>query len=107
MISFAEALNQTLANFRITAKELAMKSGVKESNISELRNGKTDPRISTIESLINALPEEARNYLFFKVFVSNITDRDVSNLLSAIAIELRNDNKTDPTRHENKELVLR
>ena len=92
-ISFSEAFSQTLTEFKITAKELAIKTGVKEATISEFRTGKSEARITTVEVLINALPEEARNYFYFKVLVSGINDRDISNLLHAIANELRAEKK--------------
>jgi len=86
---FAKALNQTLTEYKISGKELSIRSGVKEATISEFRNGKIEPKLGTIEALINALPQQAKNYMLFKAFLTDLTDDDISLLLYAIATELR------------------
>jgi len=93
---FAEALNQTLDHFKISARELFNKTGVREATISELRSGKSDARISTYETLINALPDEAINYLLLEVLLArDISSSDISHLLTVIASVIRDSDHID------------
>lgn len=111
---FSEALNLTLEHYKIPAKELSQRSGVAEAIISDFRRGKTLPRIDTIERLINALPQEAKNYMLFSGFLSKLTDKDLSLLLHLIANELRSSDTevnevnttSDRKRRETKEYQL-
>ncbi|NNM93398.1 MAG: 3,4-dihydroxy-2-butanone-4-phosphate synthase, partial [Candidatus Eremiobacteraeota bacterium] len=59
MSSFAERLNAALEKSRLTAAELAARSGVTESAISLLRAGRRQPSYQTFERLSVVLPELA------------------------------------------------
>ncbi len=59
MPSFAERLNAALEKSRLTAAELAARSGVTESAISLLRAGRRQPSYQTFERLSSVLPELA------------------------------------------------
>jgi len=85
---FAEAFNQTLEQYGIKAKDVAEKSGVRLATISDFRLGKIQPKIDTVEALLNALPPDAKHFMIFKALI-NFTDHDMSILLHAIASELR------------------
>jgi transcriptional regulator with XRE-family HTH domain len=88
-MKFADALDITLKHFKISAKELAAKSGVAESSISRYRRGERDIQADSLERLIAALPSEARNYLYFNCLIRDIDDAGIATLLQAIAIRLK------------------
>jgi predicted transcriptional regulator len=99
---FAQAFNQTLDHFKISARELYNKTGVREATISELRSGKTDARLSTYENLISALPDDALNYLFLEALLTKkVSSRDISHLLTAIASVIRDSDQVDVEVPEN------
>jgi transcriptional regulator with XRE-family HTH domain len=103
---FSTAFNETLNKYKIRAKDLSLKSGVRLATISDFRLGKIHPKTDTLEALINALPVDAKNYLIFKALVT-FTDNDISILLSAIASELRKSPDQMVEAHTAHELVLR
>jgi len=105
---FQQAFNQTLDEYKISASKLAQASGVREATISDFRNGKVDPKATTLESLIKALPSDAKNFMLFKCFLARLTDQDISILLNAIAYEIRTSNHHEIREKEkDKEYVLR
>ena len=59
MSEFAEALNAAMEAVKITASELANRSGVTESAISLLRAGRREPSYRTLARLTAVLPELA------------------------------------------------
>lgn len=89
MSVFAQALNEAIDHFGYQNKKVAADAGLGETQLSEFRRGKRQLTTENLEKVIFALPVEARNYLFFKILVSDISEYDVSSLLSAIAMELR------------------
>jgi hypothetical protein len=89
MSVFAKALNEVLDHFAYQNKKVAADADIGETQLSEFRRGKRQLTTENLEKVIFALPIEARNYLFFKVLISGASEYDVSNLLSAIALELR------------------
>jgi transcriptional regulator with XRE-family HTH domain len=95
---FVEAFNQTLQKYRISATELSLKSGLRQATISGFRNGKLSPQVNTLETLISALPPDAKKYMFFEGFLSDLTDEDIPMLLTAIAGKLE---KTPATKSAN------
>ncbi|NJL57251.1 helix-turn-helix transcriptional regulator [bacterium] len=95
-MDFSSALDKTLKEFDITARELAARSGVAESSISRFRRGERDMHCDGLERLLAALPVEARNYFVFNCLVPTLGDGDVATLLSAIAHRLKqNESKAD------------
>ncbi|MBR8839125.1 MAG: hypothetical protein DSM106950_35280 [Stigonema ocellatum SAG 48.90 = DSM 106950] len=62
-MDYREAFNQTLEKFNISARSLALKSGVQERQISHFRKGK-DLMAETLFALVTALPSEAKIYYF-------------------------------------------
>lgn len=59
---FANAFQETLFRFRLKGAEIAERSGLPPTRISEFRNGK-NIRIDNLEKILKALPREARVYL--------------------------------------------
>lgn len=88
---YAEALNETLEHFGISAREIATGAGVREAALSQFRNGKKDLNLESWERLVRALPLEAKQYLHLKVLVGELDNRGLSMLLSAVSYRLMQD----------------
>lgn len=63
-MKFSEALNRTLNGYGISAKWLSEQSGVSMQMISNFRNGKQRVYSNSLEAMIEALPVQARRYLY-------------------------------------------
>lgn len=59
---FADAFQETLFRFKLTGSEIAERSGLPATRISEFRHGKSI-RIDNLEKIIKALPRDARLYM--------------------------------------------
>jgi len=77
-MKFSEALDKTLDDYGIAAKWLSEQSGVSMQMISNYRHGKQRVYSDSLESMISALPTQARRYLYGLV----------SNDRSALTLEL-------------------
>lgn len=86
---FAKALNETLQQYGISASNLSRLSGVRDATISDFRTGKIDPKASTIEALLQALPDEPKKYLLFKILNSNLTTSDIFLELNSITDRIK------------------
>ena len=64
---FGKALNETLDRFKISGREIAAKSGLREATIGQFRHGKQAILSDGLEKIIKVLPPEAHNYLFFSL----------------------------------------
>ena len=100
---FSEAFNETLDQFKISGREIAAKSGLREATISQFRHGKQAILSDGLEKIIKALPPEARNYLFFRALIGNISNQDISLFLNAIAQTIK---ESEEIQVKAKELVL-
>lgn len=67
-MDFQTALRLTMARFKIRSRDLAVRAGIREASLSEIRNG-GDAKLSTFSKLLNALEEEQLEY-FKKVLIS-------------------------------------
>lgn len=86
---YRDAFNNTLEKFDVTAKSLALKSGVLERQISLFRNGK-DLMAETLFSLVNVLPDEARLYFFASVAGESILKTiNLESLIDSMTVEER------------------
>jgi transcriptional regulator with XRE-family HTH domain len=102
-MKFSEAFNQTVDEFNLSAKQLALSAGVREATVSEFRRGIREIHTSNLEKLISVLPSDAKQFLFLKVLIGQMDSKGIATLLNAIAYELRNEDKIPekPTRiHE-------
>ena len=104
MGKISAALDETLKHFKIRGKALAEMSGLTEQNISKFRLGHKELTTGSLESILDALPQEVRNYMLFHLIGENMSDQDIANLLSVIAIKLRN---SDQEPQKELELALR
>jgi predicted transcriptional regulator len=99
-MKFSEALNATLEEFGLSAKTIAQESGIREATLSEFRRGKKEIHTDNLERLIRALPQEAKQYLFFKLLVVQMDKQGIATLLSAIAYHLKTENTENPHTHQ-------
>lgn len=91
-MKFSEAFNQTLVEFNLSAKDIAQEAGIREATLSEYRNGKRQIHTDNLERLIQALPPDAKQYLFCKILIGEMDQGGIATLLNAIAHHLREDN---------------
>lgn len=61
-MKFSEAFRETLFRFNLKGNELAEQSGLTPTQISKFRNGE-NLRIDSVERILDALPNEAREYM--------------------------------------------
>lgn len=95
-MKFCEAFDATLKEFRLSAKDISISSGVREAGISEFRRGLRDMQIDSLERIIAVLPVEAKQFLFLHMLVGEMDNQGMATLLSAIAYQLRNGNTETP-----------
>jgi transcriptional regulator with XRE-family HTH domain len=100
---FSEALNDTLDSFKISNRELAVKSGLREATISQFRQGKRVIPSDSLEKIIKALSPEAKNYLFFMVISMSVSDEEVYLFFMEIAQAMK---ESEEIQVNAKELVL-
>ena len=83
---YREAFNQTLEKFKISAKSLALESGVQERQISHFRNGK-DLMAETLFALVAALPSEVQTYYFSCIGGESVLETvDLRSLIESMSI---------------------
>jgi transcriptional regulator with XRE-family HTH domain len=100
---FSEALNETLDSFKISNRELAVKSGLREATISQFRQGKRAIPSDSLEKIIKALSPKASNYLFFTVLTISVSDEEVYLFFMEVAQAMK---KSEKILAKAKELVL-
>ena len=100
---FSEALNDTLDSFKISNRELAVKSGLREATISQFRQGKRAIPSDSLEKIIKALSPEAKNYLFFMVISMSVSDEEVYLFFMEVAQAMK---KSERSQVKARELVL-
>ncbi len=84
---YRDAFNDTLEKFGISAKSLALKTGVQERQISLFRNGK-NLMAETLFSLIKALPDEAQLYFHASAAGESILGKiRLESLIGSMTIE--------------------
>ncbi|ESA36032.1 hypothetical protein N836_09115 [Leptolyngbya sp. Heron Island J] len=87
-MNFSKAFDLTLKEFGLTGKSLAISTGLREATVSNFRNG-SDIRSDNLEKLIGALPPEAKQFLFLKVFVDDLTPEAIATMLGLLASRLK------------------
>jgi transcriptional regulator with XRE-family HTH domain len=73
MKSFSEAFKETMFRFKLSGAEIAEKSGLTPSQISNFRNGH-NLRVDSVEKLLAAMPPDARKFMV--LFVVEDTDNN-------------------------------
>ena len=85
-MNYRDAFNQTLEKFKISAKSLALKSGVQERQISQFRHGK-DLMAETLFALVAALPSEAQAYYFSCIGGESVLETvDLRSLIRSMSV---------------------
>ncbi|MEM1307991.1 MAG: helix-turn-helix domain-containing protein [Cyanobacteria bacterium P01_H01_bin.153] len=74
----------TIRDLALNRREIAEKGGISESSLSRFLAGETDLGASRLESVVNALPEEAKSR-FFLLLSPPISTPNVSPSLSLLA----------------------
>jgi transcriptional regulator with XRE-family HTH domain len=100
---FSEAFNETLEKFKISGREIAARSGLREATISQFRHGKQAILSDGLERIIKALPPEARNYMFFRALIGNVSNQDIYLFLNAIALTIK---ESKDIRVQEQEFIL-
>jgi transcriptional regulator with XRE-family HTH domain len=88
-MKFCELIDATIIKFSLNAGELADRAGMTRAALSEFRNGKRTIKSDTLENLIGALPEDAKQFLFCNYFISDKDDKAIGTLLYAISIKMQ------------------
>ena len=101
-MNFSEAFDLTLKEFGLTGKSLAISTGLREATVSNFRNG-SDIRSDNLEKLLGALPPEAKQFLFLKVFVDDLTPDGIATMLSLLAGRLK---ETQGSAEHNQKSVI-
>lgn len=65
-MKFSEAFRETLFRFDLKGADIAAKTGLTATQISKFRNGE-NLRIDSVEKILEALPDEAREYMLLLV----------------------------------------
>lgn len=104
-MDFADSLDATLKQFKITAKALSESSGVAEASISRYRRKERDINADSLERMIKALPQDAKQFLFCQIFVGEMDKQGLATLLSAIAYHLKTET-TDNLSQKESSAVL-
>jgi transcriptional regulator with XRE-family HTH domain len=85
---FHQAIDQAIKEFNLSAKDLAEKTGMSSSQLSQYRHGKREIHTDNLEKLITALPEHVRHYVFFNCLVSELSGSGIAVLLNAISLKI-------------------
>ncbi len=65
MITWNQAFDEVLREFKVQAKWLSQVSGVSEYTISQFRKGHKEATTGTLNKLLAPLPQDARERFFF------------------------------------------
>lgn len=93
-MDFSKAFDLTLKEFGLTGKAVAIDAGLREATVSNFRNG-SDIRTDSLEKLIKALPADAKQFLFLKVFVDDLNPPAIATMLGLLAGRLK-ESQSDP-----------
>ena len=88
-MDFAVAFDQTMVKFGLRAKDIADRSGVSETAISRFRKGKQDIKASSLGRLLDALPDEAKQYFCFHFCIKDMDQSAMASMLTVIAHRLK------------------
>jgi transcriptional regulator with XRE-family HTH domain len=69
-VKFSDAFRETVHRFNLKGSDLAQGSGLTNAQVSNFRNGQ-NLRIDTVEKLLAAMPQEAREYMLSLVATGN------------------------------------
>lgn len=87
-MDFSKAFDLTLKEFGLTGKAVASNAGLREATVSNFRNG-SDIRTDSLEKLIKALPPDAKQFLFLKIFVDDLNPHVIATMLGLLAGRLK------------------
>lgn len=102
-MKFNVALDRTLKDFGLSAKNIAKKADISPQSISDFRRGKTAMSSDNLERVLWALPNEARAYYFQQLGVPSgnmlqqlraMNAEELSQLIATIAMIIPDLSKT-------------
>jgi len=102
---YRDAFNETIGHFNLSARDIASKAGLHESAVSNFRSGRKDITVGTLERLLAALPEDAREYIYLKALVGSISNRGISVLLGAISNRMMQESQAEAVNREDQSTV--
>lgn len=103
---FSSAIDQTIDKFGLSAKAIAAAAEMTPAALSEYRNGRREVKTSTLESILSALPQEARQYLFLHCLVGQMDSTGLALLLNAVSYRLTSKNHSSEVISDSSEKVL-
>ncbi|WP_415354708.1 helix-turn-helix domain-containing protein [Leptolyngbya sp. FACHB-1624] len=62
-MKFANAFKETMFRFNLTGLEIAEKTGLTTTQISHFRNGIKNPRIDSVEKILEVFTQEQREFM--------------------------------------------
>lgn len=77
MVNFCKALNETMDEYGITNLWLSEKSGLTSQTISNYKLGKSSIKDNSLEKIIEALPPDAREFYFDRLYPRSKTLRSL------------------------------
>jgi transcriptional regulator with XRE-family HTH domain len=105
-MNFSAAINETMHKFGLSAKAIATAADITPAALSEYRNGKREVKTSTLESILSALPADARQYLFLHCLVGQMDSTGLALLLNAVSNRLTNKNHPVESVPDSSKKVL-
>ena len=87
-MNFSNAFDLTLKQFSITGKALATEAGLREATVSTFRNG-GEIRKANLEKLLQALPPEAKQFLFLNLLTDDLNSQGIASLLGMLSTRLK------------------
>ncbi|HEY9646852.1 MAG TPA: helix-turn-helix transcriptional regulator [Chroococcidiopsis sp.] len=61
-MKFSKAFREAMFRFKLKGSDIAERSGLTTAQVSQFRNGK-NLRIDSLEKILDAMPQEARDYM--------------------------------------------
>lgn len=114
-MDISQALDKTLKDCSLSAREVAEKAGIDEGVISKFRNSRKRVYTDTLDKILGALNDEAKIYLFglllgkeinLKMIVAGMDAATLSELLLIIADRISPEKKKSTNEEKVESDVL-
>jgi transcriptional regulator with XRE-family HTH domain len=88
-VRICEAFKQTLSHFNLSQRQIAVEAGFREQALSRWLSGKQQINDDTLENLIAALPNSARQYFFLNHMIGSMDEAAFGELLLVISQKMQ------------------
>jgi DNA-binding Xre family transcriptional regulator len=88
-MKICEAVDRTILEFKLSAKDLAEAAEMTQAQLSAFRRGRREIHTNVLERLLAALPVQAQQYLLFNCLLDNMDEKAIGTLLYAISLRMR------------------